>query len=206
MTMKKMLLLAGMALAAVAFATPPAQAHAPEWYIHTESGEETLAGEAEFTTFGEIGSQAVGSPLTEGPCEIEFTGTASNEAGMAAGQIEGANVLSTPCPTNLPGCTVNPDISNFNWPITGVEITGEPGLEIRNMTFTKTFATFCQTQYGIPKEISVTGTITGIVEGADCLTLEGHQDDLFIENAAKEDTASKVNLEGGICIEGPTLH
>jgi len=206
MTMKKMLLLAGMALAAIAFAAPAAQAHAPEWYIHTESGEETLIGEQEFTAVGEISWQRGGSPLTEGPCEIEFTGRASNEAGMAAGQIEAAKVLKTPCPTNLPGCTVNPDISNFNWPIIGVTVTGEPGLEIRGMTLTNTFATFCQTQYGVPKELSVTGTITGIVEGTECLTLEGHRDDLFFENAAKEDTATSVNLEGGICIEGPTLH
>jgi hypothetical protein len=154
---------------------------------------------------GEIGSQVVGSALTNGPCEIEFEGTAKNEAGMASGQIEAAVVLSAPCPSNLPGCTFNPDISNFNWPITGVEVTGEPGLEMKNATYTNTFTTFCQTQYGVPKELSVTGTITGIVEGAECLTLEGHQDDLFIENAAKEDTTTKINLEGGVCIEGLTL-
>jgi len=200
MTMKKMLLLAGMALAAIAFAAPAAQAHAPEWY--TDPGEVTLVGEQGFTGLGEISSQAVGSPLTNGPCEIEFEGTAKNEAGMAAGQIEGANVLSTPCPTNLPGCTVNPDISNFNWPITGATVTGEPGLEIKNTTFTNTFATFCQTQYGIPKELSATGTGTGILVSDQCISFEEHLDDLFIENAAKEDTTTRVNLEGEFCVGG----
>jgi len=205
MTMKKMLPFAGMALVAIAFAAPAAQAHAPEWYIHTESGEETLAGEQVFTGLGEISWQVAGSPLTMGPCEIEFEGTAKNEAGMAAGQIEGANVLATPCPTNLPGCTVNPDISNFNWPITGETVTGKPGLAIRNATFTNTFATFCQTQYGVPKELSVTGTFTSILVSDQCITFEEHLDDVFFENAAKEDTTTKFNFEGEICIEGLTL-
>jgi hypothetical protein len=203
MIIRKMPLLASMALAAIAFAVPAAQAAAPEW--HTHPGNVTLAGEKVFFASGEISSIG-GGPLTNGPCELEFTGTAKNVTGMAAGQVEGAIVLKTPCPTNLPGCTVIPVFSNFNWPITGIEVTGEPGLQISGTTFTNKYSAFCQSQYGIPKEVSTTGTATTIVVGTECLSFEGHDDDLVIENAAKEDTAAGVNLEGGICVENLTLN
>jgi len=202
MLLRKMLLLAGTALAAIAFAVPAAaQAEAPEWL--TEPGGATLLGEAQLHMAGELSWKS--GALTSGPCAVTFEGVAKNEKEMAAGQLESGESLSHPCPTNLPGCTVTPDFANFNWAITGVTVTGELGLEIRSVTSTATYPAFCQSTYGLPKEVSTTGTATGLVEAnEECISFEGHQDDLFIEVGGQH-TGNKVDLEGVLCIEGLSL-
>lgn len=206
--LKRMILLASALAALVAFVAPAAaSAAAPEWY--TDPGDVTLAGQEEIHIVGNLTSTA---GFGSGPCAVTFTGVAENENGMAGGAVTAGNINNTEsCNTSLPGCTfighVNLNGTN-SWPITGVEITGEPGIEIREATFTNTYSSFCQSTYGVPAEVSATGTATGIVttepnqNGESCVTFDNHPDDMVVEN-----TTTAVDIDGEVCVTAPvTLH
>lgn len=179
MTIKRTLLLAGMALAAVAFAAPAgASAHAPEWYIHTMFGEEKLPGFAELHVEGNQSSKIVGGGmLITGPCEITLEGTVTNEAGMAGGSIIKGKPQEE-CETSVAGCTVTPKLANFPWKITGVTVTGTTGAEVNGITLTNQYMGTCP----VPAQtINAAGTATGIVNSPSTTTFENHPDDLFLE-------------------------
>jgi len=205
MTFKKIMLVASMAMAAVAFAAPAAQA-APEWYIHTGPGtEETLQNPANFEITGELSSNVIGSALVSGPCHVIFEGTAENVNGMAAGTVE-EGFISEHCETNIPGCTFTPTLEVGNWPLTGVTLTGHDGVEINEANFTNHYNATCQA-YGIPATVTATGTATALVDTeaptGECITFEEHLDHLFIGGPL----GPQVDILGTACVEAPlTLH
>ena len=105
MTLKKMLLLASMALTALAFAAPAAQA-APFWY--TDPGDVKvgdvnnqdhvhLTGSISYTTGG----------FQSGPCAVTANITIWNSATMGEGTVTDFNAFG-PCPTtaSAAGCNV----------------------------------------------------------------------------------------------------
>jgi hypothetical protein len=202
MTMKKMLLLAGMALAAIAFAAPAAQAEGPSWYSHASGSDVLLEEPEEFAMHGTFSSQGVGSGLVTGPCTVEFEGTAFNENGMAGGNVEVARIQEE-CGTNLPNCRVKPTLNqgSLPWDLTGVTITGQQGAEITTPTFTNHYTAGCAA-FGLPTEISADGITTGILTSASCLTFNEHLDDMFIEVGGVT-TATRLDLLGNGCIESP---
>jgi hypothetical protein len=191
MIVKKMLLLAGSAMALVAFAVPAA-AHAstPEWL--TEGAP--IAGEDEIHVEGEF-SWLSYSGFTVGPCEVTLEGAAKNENAMAAGSITGGSVVNS-CLTNKAGCEAKEVTLNFgaDWAITGATVTGVEGVEITGVRYITHFnsAASC----GLPiATFLVTGTVTGTVtEGGECISLENHSDDLSALAGL-----FPVDLEGFLC-------
>jgi hypothetical protein len=191
--MKKILLLASMALALVAFAAPAAQAMAPEWY----SEGNTLNEPAEFHIEGELSSVVPATGLTSGPCEVTFTGTAFNENGMAGGAVEAIEIQEE-CETNAPNCTVTPtvNIPEGGWKLTGITVTGTTGVEIQGATFTNDYMGSCPLA-----QASAAGTVTGIVtNGGSTISFEGHADDLKLEPPLP---GLAVDLEGVLHITSP---
>jgi len=204
--LKKMMLLAGMALAAIAFAAPAAQAEPVEWYLHTGPGEEeTLEGTEEIHAEGALTSHAKITPtftFTTGPCNVTLEGTAENVEGMASGAITGGSISGFPCKTNLPGCTVKgASVSNFNWPLTATT-NGSDTVDIENVTFTNVY-NGCAA-FGIPAESSAKGTVTGEAttepneNGESCINLNSHVDDMVGEGSN-----APVDITGEICITNP---
>jgi hypothetical protein len=212
MTIKKMLMLVGAAMALVAFSAPAAQAEVPEWWIHTEAGEETLQGQEELHIAGNL-SWTVKLPngfnFQSGPCKVTFLGTAENVNGMAGGSVGAAGTtISNPCPTNLPGCGVEEvTTAGFPWSITGINVTGETGIEIATPTITNHYSAGCQA-LGLPKSFSVDGVATGILteelneNGESCVTFDEHQDHLFVEVGGVT-TTTPVDLDGEVCVTHP---
>jgi hypothetical protein len=189
MTFKKIMLLASMAMAAVAFAAPAAQAEAPQW---THEGV-AIEGEEELHIVGELSSQIAGSNFVTGPCEITFVGTASNSGpgGAAHGVITGGTIQHE-CQTNVEGCTITPTLLNFPWTVTGTTVTGQQGVAIDNATFLNHYIGTCPVPV---TTIAASGTATGIVEEG-CLSFEGHQDDMALEAPFPP---APANILGGVC-------
>jgi hypothetical protein len=186
MTLKRTVLLAVMALTAVAFAAPAAQAMAPQWY----SNGNTLNELAEFHIEGELATPIPATGFTSGPCEVTFEGTAKNENGMAGGTVNSIEIQEE-CETNVSGCTVTPtvNIPAAGWNITGITVTGTTGVEIQGATFTNDYMGACPLA-----QASASGTVTGIVtNGGSTISFEGHADDLRLEPPLP---ALAVDLEG----------
>jgi hypothetical protein len=200
MTIKKMLLLASMALAAVAFAAPAAAQASPEWLLNGA----TLNGEEEFHIEGELSSNVIGSAVVSGPCEVTFTGTAKNVNGMADGAVEAGTISKTCSVAQIPGCSFEPTLNNLGegnkWPLTGTTVTGVNAVEIQSASFTNHYNATCVAA-GLPATVTATGTATGIVAGSECLSFEGHNDDLFMVSPP---TGLQININGEVCLtEGP---
>lgn len=197
MTFKKIMLLASMAIAAVAFAAPAAQADAPEWF----HGDTPVGGEAEAEALhvvGELSSRLTVGTLVSGPCEVTFEGEAWNENGMAEGIITGGNIEHT-CETSTAGCTITPTLQEFPWTLTGTTVTGEPGVEIVGAQFENHYLGSCPVPV---TTIMATGTATGIVDDEGCLSMEGHTDDMVTHAPLPTLT---VDIIGGVCDTTLTL-
>jgi len=207
MTFKKIMLVASMALAAVAFAAPAAQAEAPEWWDMSFGTEETLESERTVRLTAELSSIVVGSALVSGPCHINFEGTAANFAGMATRPLEAA-AIQEHCNTSIPGCTFTSTLNiGAGWPLTGLTVTGEEAVEINEASFTNHYNATCQA-YGVPATLAFSGTMTALLDEkaptGECITFEEHLDDMFING---NPLAPRVDILGTACIEAPyTLH
>ena len=203
MTLKKMLLLASMAFAAVAFMAP-AMAQADEWYTDHPTEETIPLGiekEVEFT--GELNSTSGG--LRSGPCEVHVVVDVWNEE-FAGGKVTGTGevtlyeITTEPhCETNLPGCGIEKTTSNtevpwhFNvGPGTAIDIEGA------NVRYVYTEA--CQA-FGLPKEVEAKGTLTGQAvngEGEVCIVFNnsGHMTNPL---------GNPWTLDGELCAANLTL-
>jgi hypothetical protein len=197
MPIKKILLLACLALTTAAFAAPGLAQADPDWYYEGELVEEKIHKELHIT--GPVGLTIAGSIVKGEPCEMTLIGVAYNENAMADGLITNAETVNATCPTNLPGCSSTVTFENLPWRVTGVtELTKEQfGLEILETTFTLDFDANCQ-KLGVPAKISVAGAITPITCVPGCFNLEGHKDDLVTEPGGK-----LVDLTGNLKLEGP---
>jgi hypothetical protein len=198
MSFKKIMLLASMAMAAVAFAAPAAQAMAPEWYHNGN----TLQGEAPLHVTGELASTVIGGGgLISGPCEVTFEGVAENVNGMASGTITGG-AIQEECETNVAGCTITPTLQAFPWTVTGVTITGTTGVDISGAQFENHYmGATCPVPVST---IMATGTATGLVDVNDhhCLDFNNHTDDMLTHAPLPTLT---VDILGTVCDTTLTL-
>jgi hypothetical protein len=200
MTMKKMLLLASMALAAIAFAAPAAAQANLQWYV--ESPEEVLEGEAEFSATGVITNEALGGVFSTGPAAVDFSGVLYNEEGKGHGTITQGTITGTNIPTNLgPTCVVTAATiaSGIDWTIT--TSTTDPEITIDNATFLNHYSSGCAA-FGVPSTVSAQGDVTGTVKNGvnkACIVLNKSGD------MKNEVTAGTVTLTGEVCIPGFTL-
>lgn len=210
MSIKKLVLLASALAAMVAFAVPAvSSATVPQWYDHNTGSEPLEEGEERpLHIEGSLSSKTIAGP-TSGPCNVTFTGVAENVAGMAAGRVTNGNINGTAaCAVPaIPGCTFEGHV-NFAkpWPITGVSVTNQTGIEIKEATFTNTYNAVCQAA-GLPATVNASGTATGIltansVNGESCATFNGHKDDMFVEVGGNP-TATEVDIGGNVCVTKP---
>jgi hypothetical protein len=199
MTMKKMLLLASMALAAIAFAAPAAAQANLQWY--TESPEEVLEGEAEFSATGSITNEWLGGAFTTGPAAVDFSGNLYNEEGKGHGTITSGTITTANIPTNLgPTCVATSGtIGSVDWTIT--TSTTDPEITIDNATFLNHYSPGCAA-FGVPSTVSAQGDVTGTVKNGvnkACIVLNKSGD------MKNEITGSSFPLTGEVCIPGFTL-
>jgi len=173
MTFKKIMLLASMAVAAVAFAAPAAQAMAPQWY---HGGANPITGTQALHITGNLSNTVIGGGgFITGPCEVTFEGTASNVNGMASGSITGGTI-SPECETNVEGCTVITTLQAFPWSLTGVTVTDTTGVEISGVQFEYHYIGGAACPVPV-STIMATGTTTTTVEAnPKCLSFENHTD------------------------------
>ena len=203
MSLKKMLLLASMAFAAVAFMAP-AVAQADEWYTDHPTEETIPLGiekEVEFT--GELTSTSGG--LRSGPCVVHVVVDVWNEefAGgkvTGTGEVTSVKITTEPhCETNVPGCGIEEAFSNTEPPW---HFNVGPGtvIDIEGANFTNIYTESCQA-FGIPREVSAEGTLTGQAvngEGEVCIVFNnsGHMTNL---------AGKPVTVDGEVCAPGLTL-
>jgi len=174
MSIRKLLLLAGMALVAVAVAAPVAAQANPKWF--NAETEEFFAEEVhtELHAVGEL--TLTSGNLVVGPCSVTAIGLAENNNAMASGTI--TNVTGAKeCPTNRAGCTATPTYEGLPWEVTGTtKITGSgSGVEIKGISLSTHFDGTCELPV---TTIVTTGTATPINCVPECLTFDTHADDL----------------------------
>lgn len=192
--MRALLLLSALA-ALAAFAAPAAQA-APQWYTTTgpSTFEDDLVGnEEEAEAVHGTGSISWSVPLTgfvNGPCTVHVSeayvwNTATDGEGLVI-----SFQITTPCPTNVPGCGVE---AAFNNTETGAEwvmtTTAQDGISIAGVSFGNhygagcpfTTAVYSGTATGTANakgcvsfvnagDLKVSGVVPGILDGELCLT------------------------------------
>jgi len=201
MTLKKIMLVAGMAMAAAAMSAPAAQAHAPQWYHEGNVLGNQGNGKA-LHVQGELASTVIGGGMITGPCEVTFEGEAWNENGMADGVITGGEIQEE-CETSVEGCTVRPTLLNFPWDLTGITVTEQTGLEITTVEFENHYIGGCP----VPVTTFVaTGTVTGIVDGSDprCIDFENHTDAVQIHVSGLPTLT--IDILGTVCDTTLTLN
>jgi hypothetical protein len=191
MTLKKMLLLASMALAAIAFAAPAA-AQAEAYWTTTDGtvGDESEAVpvdlEAEITsTIGTLNTKAT----------IFLTGEVWNdeESKMGEGEITLKEATGKGTVAGVPAfldCTVEVTLLGGNWPLTlttdtdaGASTT-DATVDVEEVKFVNHYNAGCQAA-GVPPTGGATGTVTATAstdEDHVDLTLEGG--DLTVFNPA----------------------
>jgi hypothetical protein len=175
MGLKRIVLLANLALAVVAFAAPTAEGEVVEWI--KDGG--TVGGFEELHMVGTLASTMTGP--APGPCAVTFTGSAFNINEMAAGTIASGTTQLT-CTTSRSGCFVKPTLEGFPWNLTAVTVTGKAGIEITGIKLTTHFEEVAAGNCGIaPLTLTTQGTATGIVQTPTSITLESHMDDVVLK-------------------------
>ena len=188
------LLIASSVLIGVGPLSATATAHDPEWY----SFGETLQGVSFTHGTGEIAVDFGGSGFVSGPCEITMEGSAHNSFGAARATI-GEVQIQNECETNVPGCTITPAVSNLPWSLRGTTVTEAAGVEISSMFLTLHFmGGSCPVPFS---PISASGTGTALLTSPECISFEGHQDDLWMWMFP----SVPVNLTGEFCFFGPNV-
>lgn len=196
MTLKKMLLLASMALAAIAFAAPAA-AQAEAYWTHGEHGDTVGNGTGNGTKVElehNIASQAGGLNTR---ALIYLTGEVWNDpvSEMGEGKITEHEATGAGTVVGIPpalDCTVTVNLGNAIWPLTlttdedvGATET-DATVDVENVTFQNTYNQACQ-NLGIPATTAATGTVeaTASSNGDHVdLTLEPEQPGLTAYNPA----------------------
>jgi len=205
MTIKKMLMLLGMALAAVAFAAP-AMAQADVWVTDGgEVGESTETAD-EVTFSGSL--TATAGPLHFGPCNVESNVDAWNEEGEATGEATNLTI-KTPCPVSLTVggtpivvCEIvqaGPQTA-FPWHVDVAtnEIGAGTDVAITGASF---FNITKGCPEGVPGAVAAKGTATGDWDntaGAGCITFNNDGD-------LEAPTGAAVLLDGKLCAANLTL-
>jgi hypothetical protein len=200
MTIKKMLVLLGAAMALVAFAAP-AVAQADQWYTDHE-GQETLLGSStaeadEVELTGSLKSTSGGLSVN---CTVHAIVDLWNENGAATGEVTSFTITATTCVTNVDGlgCTIkNAGAENLPWHV-DVE-TGANGIIITEAGFFNEFTGTNCALVGIPTgvHISAAGDATGTWNtSTHCID--------FNESGDMEGAKGEVLLDGSVCGTSPT--
>jgi hypothetical protein len=192
MTIKKLLLLASMALAVLAFAAPAAQAES--WY--SDPGEVELGNEEEatpVTAAGELSLTANG--FTTGPGVVHWSGSFWNDgSGHAKGVISSLQVTGELRIIPLvSSCTATMTAENLPWVIT---TTPSKVVDLKHAQFTMHYNHVCQT-LGFPATVTATGTATSVLNEAE---------EIEFNNAGDMTAAGglvPVTLNGSMSISGP---
>jgi hypothetical protein len=192
MNLKKMLLLASMALAAMAFGAPAAQANI-DW---NKTG--TIEGTGELSSLSETG-------LTTGPAEVHFVGNVVK--GSTTAEITAFEITTGPngIPTNVPGCHAEGHASGFPWV---VHLETPDTMTITDVTFTNTYTAPAGQECVLPPAVPVDGDVTLTVEKneagqARCADAEPYKD--FGTLGVEPETSPGVDIEGTVCWTGPAI-
>ncbi|HEV7769991.1 MAG TPA: hypothetical protein VGO66_04935 [Solirubrobacterales bacterium] len=214
--LKKMMLLAGLALVAVAYMAP-AMAQADEWYTHVDGKDVTVgigttnADTVNFT--GTLSSTASGGAVQSGPCNVHadvdvwnenFVNPETEEA-YVTGTAEVTNfTITTHCPVTSPfpiippGCTLEKASSKgFPW---HVDVLANTGIAITGANFRNVYKGCAPT---LPAEIEAKGTATGTAvngENKVCLVFANSGD---LETVAEP--PAPVTIDGEVCAPNLTL-
>jgi hypothetical protein len=192
MTIKKLLLLASMALAVVAFAAPAAQAES--WF--SDPGEVELGNEENatpITVAGELSSTA--NKFTTGPAVVHGSGSLWNDGtGHAKGVITKFSITGELGVQGVPpSCEVTGTAEGLPWVVTTT--TGKV-IDIKGAKFTNHYNHACQT-FGFPATVTAEGTATGVLNEAGAIVF----------NNAGDMTAAgglvAVTLNGSVNVSGP---
>lgn len=184
-----MIVVAGVALAAIAFTVPAgAETENEFWFDHYMKdyvGNSEDPKEAEPT--GTLTLLLGGAEVT---CEdITFTGEIYNEE-RGEGIIESGSV-GGPCYTNKSGCEVEASTLTFPWELT---LPGGTTVETTNIKVETHFSEGCQ-KYGLPLHAVVGGIATGRFEN------ENKASKMYFEEAGDLETKPggvPVTLDGEI--------
>lgn len=201
MSIRKILLLASMTLATVAFAVPSAAQADIRWY--NSELEEFIPEEfhAELHAEGELTIKVPATGFSVGPCKVTFMGLAVNENAMASGTV--TNVEAEPnCPTSVhKDCKASLTAAETPWEVTSrTKITEvSQGLEIKGVKITTSFNQKCQ-ELGVPPQVSVAGTATPINCMPNCLFFTPHKDDMTLVGAG-----FAVDIEGLLTLTEPIV-
>jgi hypothetical protein len=191
MNLKKMLLLTSMALAAMAFGAPAAQANL-DW---AQSG--TIQGTGELSSLSETG-------LTTGPAEVHFEGNVtkgSTTAEITAFEFTTGNGI----PTNVPGCHAAAHASALPWV---VHLATPDTMTITDITFTTTFTAPAGQECVLAPVVPVDGDLTLTVEKdaagqARCADAEPYSDISTL--GVEPETSPGLDIEGTVCWTGPAV-
>ena len=196
MTLKKLMLLLGAAMALAAFAAPAAQAN-PEWYTTMTGGSDTTIGTTtatghtvEFT--GELASTAVGGNVVGGPCGVHAHATLWNGPNGATGEVHSLTI-TFPCAASSFGapCEIEEAFSSFEegaWPIEAT--TGAENVSVEGANFTNVYKGCPVIPNGVP--IKAEGTATGTYNNTTtCID--------FNESGDLEGASGEVTLDGSLC-------
>jgi hypothetical protein len=199
------LLLVGATSALVAFGPAVTAEAAPLWYL--DPGEVQLGEEEEAGTVAGTGSLSwTVSGVVTGPAVSHVHGYSWNIPWTNSSFGFWSHVTITGnIPTNLPGCAATVTTSateggegrEEEWSVSLTdpgEEGGSAGVEIGNATFTFDYNHQCQT-FGLPAELEVSGTMTGVYTNASGCIDFANAGDLKSESAG---TAVAVN--GEICL------
>lgn len=195
MTIKKMLLLASMALAVVAFAAPAAAQANANWI----TGGNPIGDEDDPTTVsvhGELASK-VGN-FTTGPAVVHGHGLLWNSAasGMGEGEITSFTITGELPVQGQPDprCQATGTTAELPWPVTATTPTeaGKPYEVDIDAHFTNDYNSFCQA-LGFPATATAAGTAVGTVSG-NCLNFNSSGNMKTVPGGAP------VALTGSVCI------
>ncbi|HEV7769994.1 MAG TPA: hypothetical protein VGO66_04950 [Solirubrobacterales bacterium] len=213
--LKKMMLLAGLALIAVAYMAP-AMAQADEWYTNVAGNNVTLdigTANAETVNFtGELSSTASGGAVKSGPCQVhadvdvwnETFEDPETETHYVTGTAKVTNfTITTHCPVTSPlpiippGCTLSKATSEaFPW---HVDVLANTGIAITGANFTNTYTGCAPT---LPEKITAAGTATATsYNGVNrvCLVFANSGDLKTVPGGAA------VTIDGEVCALNLTL-
>jgi hypothetical protein len=195
MVFRRLLFVISMALAAVAFAAPAAQAET--WF--SDPGEVELGGSEEeatpITLAGELSSTA--SSFTTGPAEVHGSGYLWNEEGEAVGTITSFSATGELLIQGVPpSCTVTTTPENLPWKIRVTPLFFIQQIDTKDVQFTTHYNHACQT-LGFPSTATITGTLTGDwTDATGFVYYKGHGDLTVAGGLVPVTVSGEVGFEG----------
>lgn len=185
MTVKKMVLLASMALIALSLTALPTLTGATadselHWFDHQQGKFPETGQKKKVEPKGELSITQAG--IKFGPCRYEFTGTIWNEpGGMGEGEIKKVEVPIANCPTSHANCTIlQSTVQEFPMTLT---LTAASKVLVGKITIQLHLSNGCAGKTGIA---NLTPSASGSVEGQ------------FLPKTATQPATVVFNNSGGL--------